>query len=158
MQTEIPPASLEKGNAIFHKVKEKEKHLLDGRREPSRTFRSRLTRNDKTRIFISPPKIFKKYNRINRIDVATSGMADALVNHSWIYSIRGPIRFHIEGKWITRRSRFASYYRISRMRITLLGCASRRHSFQLSKFNPKWILNFECESARCLDINYSGTR
>lgn len=73
MQTEIPPASLEKGNAIFHKVKEKEKHLLDGRREPSRTFRSRLTRNDKTRIFISPPKIFKKYNRINRIDVATSG-------------------------------------------------------------------------------------
>lgn len=110
MQTEIPPASLEKGNAIFHKVKEKEKHLLDGRREPSRTFRSRLTRNDKTRIFISPPKIFKKYNRINRIDVATSGMADALVNHSWIYSIRGPIRFHIEGKWITRRSRFASYW------------------------------------------------
>lgn len=109
MQTEIPPASLEKGNAIFHKVKEKEKHLLDGRREPSRTFRSRFTRNDKTRIFISPPKIFKKYNRINRIDVATSGMADALVNHSWIYSIRGPIRFHIEGKWITRRSRFASY-------------------------------------------------
>lgn len=93
MQTEIPPASLEKGNAIFHKVKEKEKHLLDGRREPSRTFRSRLTRNDKTQIFISPPKIFKKYNRINRIDVATSGMADALVNHSWIYSIRGPHPF-----------------------------------------------------------------
>lgn len=36
-------------------------------------------------------------------------MADALVNHSWIYSIRGLIRFHIEGKWITRRSRLASY-------------------------------------------------
>lgn len=70
--------------------------------------------------FLYPRQRYLK-NIIESMDVARHGRR-ASKSFVDIFDGRGLIRFHTEGKWITLDS--LPIDRISRMRITLLGCAS----------------------------------